>query len=316
MPTEADPLYKLRRDLAASVATKRTLYLDLLYWNHLCDAAIGRTESPDHESLLADLRTAVHGGAVLCPAELTTFVELYKQRLPEKRRVTAEIIDELSGGVVIISPPERCLLEALRMIQAILAQAPLPSAPRDEIWTKAAYFIGHGELKAPKMAPSDLDRLNSLMRDKLWDMGFAELMDRLGPDFITSFETLERTAQQLNSAKPEARSEFTSFRQTYLAEVRGILDASAGSLGDAMRYLFDRAGEDAERVSDEQRDESGKQFAQLLGAAFANAGLLEAAPVNPCPRNAIRERAVGYTAAVQSERHSRFQSRFSSTRLL
>jgi hypothetical protein len=278
MASAVDPLVTLRRDLAASLANKRLLYLDLLHWNHLCDAALGQSRNADHEALLAELRTAVREGSVLCPVEFTTFVELYKQRIPEKRRMTAQLIDELSGAVVIISPPERCLLEALRFTQAALAKTELPAAPRDEIWTKAAFLIGHGELKSTTMAPADLEKLNGPMRARLWDMGFTQVMDQLGADTEISFEWAERTALQLNNAKAEARNGFTSFRTVYLAEVRGILDASAGPLGDAMRHMFYRAGGDVESVSDTQRDESGRQFAQLLAAAFEKQDLSKPLP--------------------------------------
>jgi hypothetical protein len=278
MPSAVDPLFKLRRDLAASLADKRLLYLDLLYWNYLCDAALGESRNPDHEALLSELRIAVGERTVVCPVEFTTFLELHKQRIPEKRRMTARLIDELSGAVAIISPPERCLLESLRFAQATLAKAELSGPPRDEIWTKAAFLIGHGELKSKNAPPADQENLNGVIRARLWDMGFTEVVDQLGTDSDISFEWAERTANHLNCSKVEARSGFTSFRAVYRAEVRGILDVSASPLGNAMRYLFYRAGGDADGVSDEQRDESGKQFAQLLAAAFEKQDLSKQLP--------------------------------------
>jgi hypothetical protein len=272
------PLFELRRHLGHSLNGKRLLYLDLLYWNDLCDVALGDTTDADRVALLAQLREKAVAGSVVCPIEHTIFVELYKQRLPEKRQATARLIDELSSGVVMVSPPERLVLEALRLIQALLAKLPLPAVPREEVWTKPAFVLGHGELTSKSMKPDDLARLNSLFRTKLWDVGFLELLEQLGGDFEVSFEWAERVANEMNKRKVEGRQCFSSLREVYLAEVRGLLDASAFELGDVFRYLFYRAGGDAEGVSELQQQNTGISCARLLSKAFERRDLSQHFP--------------------------------------
>lgn len=278
MTENTPPLYELRRNLSQSIDGKRLLYLDLLYWNHLCDAALGETTDPEHVTLLKELREATADGSVLCPVEYTIFAELYKQRLPEKRQATARLVDEFSSGVVMVSPPERLFLEALRLVQAILAEKSFPPAPKDEVWTKPAFLIGHGKLRSKTMKPEDLARVNALLRAKLWDMGFVQVLEQLGGGLEVSFDWAERVANELNERKVEARQGFANCREVYLAEVRGVLDASAPELGNVFRYLFDRVGGDAESVTESQQESSGVSFARLLAAAFAKRDLSKHLP--------------------------------------
>jgi hypothetical protein len=278
MAENTPPLYELRRNLAASLDGKKVLYLALLYWNYLCDVVLGEREDAEHVALLGDLREKAIAGRVVCPIEYTIFVELHKQRLPEKRQATAHVIDELSAGVVMVSPPDRLFLEVLRLVQAILARKTFPQAPRDEVWTKPAFLVGHGELKSSTLKPDDLARINALLRTKLWEMGFTEVLEQLGDDLTVSFDRAERVASDLNERKVEAREGFASFRDVYLAEVRGVLDASAPELGNVFRYLFDRAGGDAESVSWLQQEDSGTSFARLLSAAFEQRDLSKHLP--------------------------------------
>lgn len=266
--TASPQFHELRRQLSANLEGKRLLYLDLLYWNFLCDAALGETDDDESSRLLRDLRVHVAAGSVVCPIEYTTFVELYKQRLPEKRRATAELIDELSTAVVIVSPQDRCFLEALRLAEAITAQKPFPPAPKDEVWTRPAFLLGHGELKADEARPGDLDRINAVMRAELWKMSFTQVLEQLGDEFPVSFEWAEETAEELNSVKEEVRKDFKNYREVYLAEVRGVFEAAIPAMGKVLVHAFKRFGGDGGDMSEQQRNHGGRMLSRLLAAAF------------------------------------------------
>lgn len=260
-------LWELRRELGREISTKRVLYLDLNYWNDLCDVVLGENVSETAITLLNSIRNQVHAGKLVCPLEYTTFSELYKQRLPEKRDVTASLIDELSQGVVLLSPPERVFLEVLRFFQSSAAGPPFPEAPRDEIWTKPAYLLGHGELHIKALDPEVLAELSRLFNRHLWSLGLKDVVSQLGEEQPPAIRAAE-IVKKLNEEKFAARKQFTSSKQVYYSEVVGVLDVFSESLSDVQLYLFSRAGGDAEKVTRPQRRDIARKSARLLAAAF------------------------------------------------
>ena len=270
-------LWRLRRFLAEQLRTRRLLYLDLRYWNDLCDVAIGESNDATATQLLEALRAAVTSGKVLCPIEYHTFAELYKQRLPGKRRATARVIDELSLGVVLVSPPERCFLEALRLIQALQEGRSPPLAPRDEVWTKVAFLMGH--LDPPNDFPEEMSEfLTSHFHVHLWDFGFSELIEQLEEFPRKDFDRV-KTVRALNESKRHTRQQFSSYRQIYLSEAKGALDGFAASLADVGAYLFERAGGEPEQISPDERTRAGEGFARVLGAAFQKRDMSQHLPI-------------------------------------
>src|SRR6185437_1389866 len=164
---EPPELWQLRRELAAVVLGKRRLYLDTKFWCFLCDVALGEDTEPRRVDMTSAVRASVAEGWLLCPIEFHTFIELIRQRLPEKRARTAGLIDELSRGVTIIMPPERVFIEVLRFLQAAMSGRPFPSAPKDEVWTKVAYLAGHGSLISKTPAANQLEELNRFFAERL-----------------------------------------------------------------------------------------------------------------------------------------------------
>ncbi|HEY4129460.1 MAG TPA: hypothetical protein VGM50_02530 [Gemmatimonadaceae bacterium] len=224
------------------------------------------------------IRAGVAGGWLLCPIEFHTFVELIKQRLPEKRARTAELIDELSCGVTIIMPQERVFIEALRFLQAAMSGPPFPEAPLDEVWTKVAYLVGHGSLTSTKLAPDQLDTLNRLFAEKLWSMPLTEMLDTLGDGILNAGGWQPATTAKLNAEKGPARDRVNNIRRLYLDEFRGTLDVFAPSIGDTMLYLFERYGGNAATVTDAQRDESASPLIALITAALEKHDLSQQLP--------------------------------------
>lgn len=273
-------LLELRSTLADSLRTKRRLYLDLMYWNHLCDAELGVARSPEHAELLSDLRKLVREQAVICPIEFTIFAELYKQRLPEKRAATARLIDELSGGVTLVSPIDRCMIEALRVIEGLASEAKIAPAkpPFAEVWTKVAFLVGHGRVRAKGLSAEQEEHIDGLFRHHLWDVSFEELFGHLGDDAPVSFAWADETAERLNREKVAARSSFPSVRAIYLAEVRGALDVYGEQLGDIMPTMFRWAGGDVSSVTAEHRAASQRVIINAICALAERDGIAACLP--------------------------------------
>lgn len=73
-------LWELRRTLAASVMPKCRIYLDLNYWNALCDAELGEARDAQAAELLEVLSECVNAGMHVCPIEQTGFLESVMDR--------------------------------------------------------------------------------------------------------------------------------------------------------------------------------------------------------------------------------------------
>jgi len=267
-----------RRVLGANVLGKSRLYLDIRYWCDFCDVALGENATARSAELLDRLRGAVRAGTVVCPIELHTFTELLKQRLPEKLRQTAELIDELSAGVTIVAPPERAFLEALRFLQAAPDGPPFPPAPSDEMWTKIAYLVGHGSFSSQFVPPEELERLNRLFEERLWSLGLVEALELLGPSPSLTFDWTETTVSKLNADKVQARADVRSYRALYLNEIWGVLDAFAPYIGDTAHYLFERSGGDPNTITESQTTEAQRTLVRLIHAAFEKHDLARQMP--------------------------------------
>src|SRR5436190_13151580 len=175
--------WERRRILGQQMATKRRLYLDLRFWNDLCDVNFRSSKDSCSAELLVALRGAVRNRNLVCPVEFHVVEELHRQRIPEKRHATLALIDELSLRTVLAAPPDRLFIEVLRLVQGLIARNPPTTAPVDEMWTRPMFAAGHDlpELETPELPAALVARLRSEMHDEWWTMGFVELFANAGP---------------------------------------------------------------------------------------------------------------------------------------
>lgn len=273
-------LWERRRELGVQTTARRRLYLDLRFWNDLCDAALGDNERPDAVSCLRRLRTAVATGTVVCPVEFNVVAEVCKQRLPSKQAATLRLIDELSRRTVIVNARERMFLECLRLVQGLLAQRTLSGPPIAEIWTRPLYVAGHDfpELPTPGgMPPQSVARLRAGFEAELWDFGFEQAI-ALSGGLPSNLDNSSVTAEMLNATKQDPTQQFKSYKATYWAEVRGALEAYMDVLSDISLYLFAREGGDPLTVSTDQKEKSAAQLRRILYKGARKVGLKATVP--------------------------------------
>jgi hypothetical protein len=85
-------------ELAATMAERKAVYLDVKFWIILRDVAMGERD----KELLRLLRELVHDGNIFCPISDIIFIELLKKTDLKCRQVVADLIDEMSLGVSLI----------------------------------------------------------------------------------------------------------------------------------------------------------------------------------------------------------------------
>lgn len=231
-------LWERRRVLAQQRRGSRSLYLDVRFWNDLCDAKSGRSSEPDARDLLRELSEAVACGRVYCPIEFNVFLELTKQQLVDKRLVTAELFDQLSLKTVIVFAPERLFLEVLRAIQAAKRGVILTAPPRDEMLTRPIYCFGHiGVTQQLEGVTEEMAReIEHLANDAAWEFGFADFV-REGVADLGAAESAARASDRLNAEKRKAENLLSTREHTYRAEVIGTLDGFLEQLRELAEYL-------------------------------------------------------------------------------
>jgi hypothetical protein len=272
-------LWQRRRELGIQVSKKRRLYLDVRFWNDLCDAELGVHRNVSSKELLSALTDEVARGDVICPVEFHVVEELHRQKDLEKRAITLRLIDLLSSRTVLVSPTERLFLEVLRLVQGLAAQTPPVSAPLGEVWTRPMFAVGHDlpPFEAPFLPPEVVTQLRSDFESTWWSFGFTEMFEQTGSPPIDP-NAKAHTANLLNQAKGDPSTLFESYEATYWAELRGALDAYLPQLEDIWRYLFAQAGHDVGTVTPEQLREAALQLRALLYQGARRVGLRTTVP--------------------------------------
>lgn len=272
-------LWERRRKLGAEMTARIRIYLDTRFWNDFCDVQLREHRDPAAESSLRALQASVDAGTVICPIEFYVFSELQKQRLPEKRLVTAKLVDRLSSGVTMVSPPERVFLEILRFVQALLAGKTPPPKPIYEVWTKPAYMAGHVMPELPTMGlPDDILRaLREEFDQQIWDLGYEDLT-RMSELHGAPIDDRSHTAQHLNRAKDHLPHQLPTYKATYEAEVLGALDGHIEELEQVLDYLRERAGLDPSAFPQEQTRQAAMKVRDIIYAGWLKRDLRQSLP--------------------------------------
>lgn len=271
-------LWRRRTELGQAVVRKRRLFLDVRFWNDLCDADAGHPGS-EEKRLLDAIRLAKQSGSLICPVEFHLVEELHRQQVPDKRERTLRLVDELSDKTILLSAPERIFLEVLRFVES-LARGEQPTAPPlVEMWTRPAFLAGHYDppLDAPGIPAEVLQRLLAAFEEEWWNFGFVDLFSVAGIPPLDG-NAKHGAAERLNALKPDPTTHFKSLSATYWSEVRGTLDAYLPQLGDVWKYMFSRAGGDPADITPEQLERSSAYLRAALYNAAKKRGVKNAIP--------------------------------------
>ena len=160
------------------LARRRAIYLDMNFWVWLRKAAAGTGADAMHE-LLRALGAGVATGQLFCPISETTFFEMLRQSDPASRRSTADLIDQLSCGAVLIDQPQRVHAEISHFFHETIGRGPL--LPLHQlVWSKLSFVLGDIYPKGTGVEnPAELF-LQKAYFDYVWSMPRSRLVERLG----------------------------------------------------------------------------------------------------------------------------------------
>lgn len=235
-PTKAHLRVKIIK-LGEAVNDKTLIYLDTRYWLFLRDAALNRAKKPIHYRLLSKFKELVLKNKILCPLSETIFIELMKQKDNTTLMKTAATIDELSAGLCLAPYYERIGAEIDHYIHSFFYTKEEIDELDKLIWVKSCYVLG-------KMYPyyTDLDEqtesaIQKAFIDFFWEHTLVELLDNSKgspkpPDFDYS-----AIVNSININNPKHAGDFKSFKEAYLIEFIGVLEAEKNELANSITRL-------------------------------------------------------------------------------
>ncbi len=218
-------------ELWRMVEPRKRIYLDTRYWVFLRDAAMGRAQRPVHDDLLAVLQRLVTSGTAICPLSDSAMFELHKQTDPGTRVAMARVMDVLSLGATIQNGMERMQTELVRFFYPVIVEQRIPGPPLEHVWLKPGHFLGSATPVFENVDAAENLAISKAFFDLLWAVSVEEMLT--DNDWVEDDAAFRWAAKRMTESSRQHAAEVTSFERLYLAEVAGIVDASAKVIDDA-----------------------------------------------------------------------------------
>lgn len=216
-------------EIGKSISNHKIIYLDINYWIKLRDQA--KKEDAKDRELLDKLTELVDTNKCIIPVSEITFYEILKQSDINSLKDSANLIDNLSKGISIVSESERRHLEFVNFVREKTGGTTLNL--QETVWTKLSLnilykiFLKHD----PNMLSDDfIDFLSNLSFDKMINQ-----LQKTGN--LTPFKYKD-DVDSLNIAKEKYKTENKTFNEMYLSELGGYLEVFETELNNSMEYVF------------------------------------------------------------------------------
>ena len=267
-PDESLEAYAGRKglELGRELLSASKIYLDTKFWLFLRDIRLGR-RADEHLALLFELlRTLVKKGLAICPLSADTFMEVFKQTDSITRRVTVQVIDELSKGIGLLQPEERIKLELLHLVREKTRGAEFVHRLDELAWTKVGYVLGFSTPVLDDL-PAELERaMQKAFLDQMWTITLSDMLDILGSN-AASVPRFKDISDLQNRGKFDHLSDYSSFKQLFLIELAGVLEDYKSTFRDLMQYIYE--SDQGEQITDdESRAKSGEGLANVIYRGF------------------------------------------------
>jgi hypothetical protein len=256
-----------RIELGQLILQRKKVYLDACFWIMLRDAALGICTKPATHELLHHLRAGVTSGRIVCPISAAMFIELFKQPYSLDRRIgTAQLIDELSLGVSIVSP--RIVMEMEIYSFLLKAKGDIELYPMQKlIWTKIAYVLDDVYPSLTQISPEENLVIQKLFYDHLWNFSLSAIVKTIGNNSPVD-DHFARLSRETNEGNALHKDELQSFAQTYDIELRGIIELAGDAVTDIIHHLAEKDAGHSLSPTPQERAETINMSRNLLYFAF------------------------------------------------
>ena len=173
-------LARYRSVLGRSMDRQAKIYLDTLVWVRLRETVLGKGK-PEEEALLECLRKIVRQRDGVCVSHFHSLMEVGRQT-EASLRVTAGLLQELTEGVLLVSPDELRAWECAQFVHEVVG---CPAPMSYEKWTKVGF--SHRSDLPRELLPADApkraaERTMKMAVDYFWNASFDEVFEAFSWD--------------------------------------------------------------------------------------------------------------------------------------
>lgn len=217
-------LEEMEVELANTLMTKTTVYLDTNHWVNLRHVVLGsRFKKPEYVEVLSCLERLQKSGQICCPVSSSMLEEVMTQSDTATRRATAMLMDTLSERICLQFLLKLARREWRHNIRQIQLQT--ESQRAFPIWTKAGFWAGQdallGDISFWMGKPDDAI---PAWIDRSWSMRFADLVElpefqRIPHEMVTEF------VRSMNDGHERAKASLICFNELRRREKLGLLES-------------------------------------------------------------------------------------------
>lgn len=259
---------KKRLQLGEEITNYKKIYLDTNYWLELRNTILGRPKNNYFVKLLELLRNGVKVGKLICPISDENYYEILQQTDPVTLNASANLIDDLSKGIVLLSTEERIQSEILYFIRSLTNNKTYIHHPNVFVWSKVSYVFGVFHPKSISSSPEEELVIQKAFFDQMWSISLMEMLETIGIENILTMPRYNDISNKLNESKIQYAHENNSFKQLYLSELAGELDFFQYLFEDALIYIFEEKNGHRPTIAEVQEADSGKKFANSVYHIF------------------------------------------------
>ena len=256
-----------RLSLSAEVLPLTRIYLDTKYWLKFRDVSLGRDNCPVLKELLGKIRNGCGQRKLICPVSYAALIELFRQEDRDTRNATAELMDELSGGVCLLVPHHLLGVELDCLLRATIFDDRKWYTPKELVWTKVGYWVGECTL-TESFLPQDVSTaIQKAMDDVICELKVVDLANNRPPSCNSTRTEYEYVADLLTKMKKEMPHAPNNFKSVFLTELDGLLDVNHEVLEEVMAGVCHEMGHEGE-ISREDKTEGGAFVKKLIWNAY------------------------------------------------
>ena len=248
---------KIRHQLCDEISNTRKIYLDTKYWIYLRDAELGRSNDKVLNEILEGLRYLVKSKIAICQISDEIFYELLLQTDPTTLNQTVKLIDELSQGVAILSSEERVMYETLYFFNSFYEGNDKMQPQEETVWSKVSYIYGLTHPANEIWGEEELV-IQKAFFDQMWSLSLADVINTIGMENILKWPRYNDISEKLTKEKIDHSHENKSFKQLYLSELAGVLDAYRNLILKGFEYFYMQKTGNIVSQEERQGSEAGK----------------------------------------------------------
>ena len=220
------------------------------------------------KDLLEKLRQAVSNKQIICPVSYANFYEILLQSDPVTRKASAQLIDELSKGVSLMSSEEIIRFEILYFIRKTSMGSNSVHDPQLLVWTKVSYTLGECHPQDTPFSEKEELAIQKSFFDQLWSISLYDMFEAMGWEQNLNYPKFKDISGKLNEGKYKYAHENKSFKQLLLSELAGVLDLYMPMFEESMVHLFEQAHGYTPPLDEIRKGTSGKGIASLIYNAY------------------------------------------------